>query len=568
MENRIVTAVFGDSNTAKVSDVWQWDYGQVLRIQGLDLPTAVEVDFAVSGASESISRIGTTKDGVTDVMIPDSLIETGKNLVAYIYLRDSESGNTEYQIDMFVTKRAKPEAYNTPDDKEMFGKAIEAVNKAADRAEKAEQTATEAAGQAAEDAQQTAEDRKEVEKMVEAVSDISEQVKKVEQLSQKAQEAATKTEADAQQTAEDRVEVGKMLETVKDASEQVKNVEESVQKAKESEQAAAGHRTAVEEMKNSVEQTASTFPQTVQSGIQAVENAGASEVQEITQAGTSQKAAVEAAGTQAVESVENVKASATEAVETVKIEAIQAVQSEGTTQTGNVTTEGAKQVKAVQDKGAEVLQSIPEDFATQMETKLDKQQGAENNGKILGIGEDGLVLPVGKPSGGSAEKFTAMEKLAGGTISVGTQANTVVDTGVSMTEFKKWKRVIFLLRSAKTNGILSIGFGNNNNSGITNPNANINIIYEKIDEYFYRIKVSTTNTALYASPKLGKIDQYTKTLWQNSVTTIPDCMYTELYMDIRSCVNAEAFEDASTHHIKLWQEIASDIAWEMWGITK
>lgn len=400
MENRIVTAVFKDSAYTKSDNVWQWDYGQILRIQGLKLPTAVEVHFAVSGASESITRIGTTKDGVTDVIIPDSLIETGKNLVAYVYLRDSESGNTEYQIDMVMSKRAKPEAYNTPDDPELFGKTIEAVNKAADRAEKAGQDAVEAAGQAAEDAQQTAEDRKEVAKMVETVSDISEQVKKVEELSNKAQEAATKTGQDAQQTAEDRVEVGKMLETVKDASEQVKNVEESVRKAKESEQAAAGHRTAVEEMKNSVEQTASTFPQTVQSGIRAVENAGASEVREITKVGTSQKAAVEAAGTQAVESVENVKASATEAVETAKTEAVQSVQTEGNTQTGNVTTEGTKQVKAVQDKGNEVLQSIPEDFQMQMESKLDKQQGVENKGKALVIGEDGNVAPGEVQSGG------------------------------------------------------------------------------------------------------------------------------------------------------------------------
>lgn len=389
MENRIITAVFKGSKNTKVSDVWQWDYGQTLRIQGLDLPTAVEVDFAVAGASESIARIGTTKDGVTDVVIPDSLIETGKNLVAYIYLRDSASGNTEYQIDMLVTKRAKPEAYDRPEDKKLFGQAIEAVNTAADRAEKAGQTATEAAGQAAEDAQQTAEDRKEVEKMVETVSDISEQVKKVEQLSQQAQDAADKTEADAQQTAEDRVEVGKMLETVKDVSEQVKSVEESVQKAKESEQAAAEHRTAVEEMKNSVEQTASTFPQTVQEGVQAIENAGTAEVQEITQAGTAQKTAVEAAGTQAVESVENVQQVATEAVETAKTEAVQAVQAEG-----------AKQIKEVQDKGAEVLQSIPEDFTTQMETKLNKQQGIENKGKVLVIGEDGNVVPGEVASGG------------------------------------------------------------------------------------------------------------------------------------------------------------------------
>lgn len=400
MENKIVTAIFKDSTHTKVSDVWQYDYGQILRIQGLDLPTAVEVDFAVAGASESIARIGTTKDGVTDVVIPDSLIETGKNLVAYIYLRDAESGNTEYQIDMLVTKRAKPEAYDRPEDKELFGQAIEAVNTAADRAEKAGKTAQEAATKTGQDAEQTAQDRVEVAKMVETVTDISEQVKKVEDLSNKAQAAATKTEADAQQTAEDRVEVGKILETVKDVSEQVKTVDESVRKAKESERAAEGHRTAVEEMKNSVEQTASTFPQTVQEGVQAVENAGTAEVHEITQAGAAQKTAVEGAGTQAVENVENVKASATEAVETAKTEAVQSVQTEGNTQTGNVTTEGTKQVKAVQDKGNEVLQSIPEDFQMQMESKLDKQQGVENKGKALVIGEDGNVAPGEVQSGG------------------------------------------------------------------------------------------------------------------------------------------------------------------------
>lgn len=408
MENKIVTAIFKDSTHTKVSDVWQYDYGQILRIQGLNLPTAVEVDFAVAGSSESIARIGTTKDGVTDVVIPDSLIETGNNLVAYIYLRDSASGNTEYQIDMLVTKRAKPEAYDTPEDKELFGQAIEAVNAAADRAEKAGKTAQEAATKTGQDAEQTAQDRVEVAKMVETVTDISEQVKKVEDLSNKAQAAATKTEADAQQTAEDRVEVGKMLETVKDVSEQVKTVEESVRKAKESEQAAARHRTAVEEMKNSVEQTASGITQVVQTGVQEINSAKQSAVQEVTQTGTAQKTAVEGAGTQAVENVENVKASATEAVETAKTEAVQSVQTEGNTQTGNVTTEGTKQVKAVQDKGNEVLQSIPEDFQMQMESKLDKQQGVENKGKALVIGEDGNVAPGEVQSGGGIAIINTM----------------------------------------------------------------------------------------------------------------------------------------------------------------
>lgn len=397
MENKIVTAIFKDSTHTKVSDVWQYDYGQILRIQGLDLPTAVEVDFAVAGASESIARIGTTKDGVTDVVIPDSLIETGKNLVAYIYLRDSASGNTEYQIDMLVTKRAKPEAYDRPEDKELFGQAIEAVNTAADRAEKAGKTAQEAATKTGQDAEQTAQDRVEVAKMVETVTDISEQVKKVEELSNKAQESATQagTSATAAEKAKAQAETaaGKTAED-RTAVNQAKIDVDEVQKA------VRADRAAVEEAKQSVEQLSNAIPESTQVGVQAVNQAKQTAVDEIARTGISHKTAVEGAGTQAVENVENVKASATEAVETAKTEAVQSVQTEGNTQTGNVTTEGTKQVKAVQDKGNEVLQSIPEDFQMQMESKLDKQQGVENKGKALVIGEDGNVAPGEVQSGG------------------------------------------------------------------------------------------------------------------------------------------------------------------------
>ena len=69
-------------------------------------------------------------------------------------------------------------------------------------------------------------------------------------------------------------------------------------------------------------------------------------------------------------------------------------------QIDRIVAEGAKLIKEVQDKGAEVLQSIPEDFATQMETKLNKQQGIENKGKVLVIGEDGNVVPGEVASGG------------------------------------------------------------------------------------------------------------------------------------------------------------------------
>ena len=389
----IVTVTFKDSNTATANGVRQWDYGQILRIQGLQLPTAVEVHFALIDSKDSVTRIGTTKDGVTDVVIPDSMIEAGKNIFAYVYLRDSESGQTEYEIKIVVTTRAKPEAFDTPEDKELFAQAIEAVNEAADRAEKAGQAATEAAGQAAEDAQQTAEDRKEVEKMVETVSDISEQVKKVEQLSQQAQDAATKAgkseqAADGFKTQAESAKKDAEAAAVKTAEDKtaVENAKTEVLEVKTEVNA---DRTVVEQIKNEVEQLGGSIAGAVQSG-----------VQEITQAGTAQKTAVEGAGTQAVESVDNVKASATEAVETAKTEAVQSVQTEGTKQTGSVTAEGTKQVKAVQDKGAEVLQSIPGDFQTAMASKLDKQQGIENKGKALVIGEDGNVVPGEVASGG------------------------------------------------------------------------------------------------------------------------------------------------------------------------
>lgn len=393
----IVTVTFKDSNTATANGVRQWDYGQILRIQGLQLPTAVEVHFALIDSKDSVTRIGTTKDGVTDVVIPDSMIEAGKNIFAYVYLRDSESGQTEYEIKIVVTTRAKPEAFDTPEDKELFAQAIEAVNEAADRAEKAGQAATEAAGQAAEDAQQTAQDRAEVAKMVETVTDISEQVKKVEELSNKAQESATQAGASAVATekakAQAETAAGKTAEdriAVNQAKIAVDEVQEAVR----------ADRAAVEEVKQSVEQLSNAIPESTQAGVQAVNQARQTAVDEIARTGISHKTAVEGAGTQAVENVENVKQTATTAVETAKTEAVQSVQTEGTKQTGNVSAEGAKQIKEVQDKGAEVLQSIPEDFTTQMETKLDKQQGIENKGKVLVIGEDGNVVPEEVASGG------------------------------------------------------------------------------------------------------------------------------------------------------------------------
>lgn len=114
--SNIVTAVFQDDEQyCRVRNVWQYDHGQILRIQGLTLPAAVEIHFSLTDTGgESITRIGITKDNVTDVIIPDSLLENNGatenyNIYAFIYLTDTGSGETEYKITISVKSRPKPE---------------------------------------------------------------------------------------------------------------------------------------------------------------------------------------------------------------------------------------------------------------------------------------------------------------------------------------------------------------------------------------------------------------------------------------------------------------------------
>lgn len=88
-------------------------------------------------------------------------------------------------------------------------------------------------------------------------------------------------------------------------------------------------------------------------------------------------------------SIEQTVAQAEEKVNSAGTIAIQGVQNEGTTQ-----------ITEIQSKGEEILHSFPQDFPTQMATKLDKNQGVEHAGKALVIGEDGLVVPGEVQSGG------------------------------------------------------------------------------------------------------------------------------------------------------------------------
>ena len=160
----MITAVIdaGQHYCQAVSDLWQWDYGQTLRIQGVKLPAAVEVQFSTTERiGETVTRIGVTQEGVTEVPIPDTLLEGSGTtqdytIYAFVYIENGDSGKTEYRVSMKVRARPKPEAHATPEEGELFRQAIVAVAESADRAESARKSAETASDQA-EDAKNAAE---------------------------------------------------------------------------------------------------------------------------------------------------------------------------------------------------------------------------------------------------------------------------------------------------------------------------------------------------------------------------------------------------------------------------
>ncbi len=361
---------FKDENYKKVTGLWQWDYGQVLRIQGLNLPKAVEIHFSLQeSGGEAKKRVGFTKDGVTDVVIPESMLENEESLgnydiFAFIYLADDTNGQTEYKICMPVKARPKPEAFDKPEDEEIFREAITAVRESTERAESAEQKAAQHAEQTKADAIKTGEDRTAIAEMVESVSGIGEQVQAVKEYKEQAQTAATNALLSEQKS-----------EQAKEAALQAQAGAETAEgKAEQHALETAGDKTEVERLATQVRQDKSSVEQTVQGF-----------------GNTAQ---------QAIQSVNTAKTQGVNAINTAEAEAIKAVADKGAEQTGNVTAEGEKQVQAVQAKGQEVINSIPSDYTTQMATKLDKQQGAENAGKLLGVGTDGNVALMGGASVG------------------------------------------------------------------------------------------------------------------------------------------------------------------------
>lgn len=179
-EYKYVDVNFGRERTARKSGLYQYDYGQILRVSDLELPEYVTVDFTdTKGSTET--RVGKTTDGCLEVQIPNELLKNSHAsanteyymIYAYIYVSDETSGNTVYKVILQVKTRSKPSDIGTdPEDKKLLDEAVNAVNAAAGRAETAESNAEQyaadakkASSEASESAENAENDRKAVEKL-------------------------------------------------------------------------------------------------------------------------------------------------------------------------------------------------------------------------------------------------------------------------------------------------------------------------------------------------------------------------------------------------------------------
>ena len=392
----MVTAVFTDNDDyARTYGLWQWDYGQQLRIEGLHLPTAVEIHFALQETGgEAITRVGTTKDGVTTVTIPDSMLEGNRaawtaekayNIYAWIYLSDQKSGETIKRITMQVKSRPKPEAFEAPGDGEIFREAIEAVNDAAKRAEDAGDKAAAAADDARGAAAQTA-------KHLEAVQGLAEQVETnadtvaqdkqtvtgmLSQTQQAASDAALSAQAaKLSETAAAQAQTG--AEAAEDTARQyAEETEADRQAVANDKQVVSQMREAVAADRQAVEQTAAQFGQTAQDALTAIGQAQSTAVGAVKAEGNKQTTAVQEAGTQAVSEVAEAKTTAVQAV----------------------TTEGDTQTKRVEDAAAGII--------------ADREQISQNKTDIAGLVEGMTDLAPAIHSTASGSVITANDAAEG-----------------------------------------------------------------------------------------------------------------------------------------------------------
>lgn len=123
------------------NELWMYDYGQQLRINGLNLPEIFEVHFSWKGLDEAKIQIGSTIDGISVVNIPNVALTQKYAIKAYIYLSSPETGKTTNLVTMYVNRRTKPTSFDAQEETDLFHNTLETIAEYQRKAETASSAA-------------------------------------------------------------------------------------------------------------------------------------------------------------------------------------------------------------------------------------------------------------------------------------------------------------------------------------------------------------------------------------------------------------------------------------------
>ena len=132
--SNVIHVQFDGCVITQTEAVFQWDYGQVLVFDDLDLPLAYETHWSNERYGGTTVTVIGTEDGVE---VPDALLQTGKPVYCFIYLHTGEEdGETEYVCTIPVAKRPKPSnATPTPVQQDVITETIAALQTAVGQAD-------------------------------------------------------------------------------------------------------------------------------------------------------------------------------------------------------------------------------------------------------------------------------------------------------------------------------------------------------------------------------------------------------------------------------------------------
>jgi len=154
--NKTTVAYFPPAARRTVTaEIYQYAIGQVLQIEGLDLPQTFHVDFS-NYETKSSSKPSTGSDAA--VSIPGEYLRTGLPVYAFIVLSEgTDDSATEYVVQIPVRRRPQPtDIAPDPEEQSVIDELIAELNDgvaSAEQAAAAAEESEEASGSHAQDAE-------------------------------------------------------------------------------------------------------------------------------------------------------------------------------------------------------------------------------------------------------------------------------------------------------------------------------------------------------------------------------------------------------------------------------